>query len=176
MSTRNPRKKVWRLAFAALCVAGSSAADPLFPDQVAKDWAMPCVPKCTICHLTNQGGYNTLRPTTQGDPGFGANLKTLYDLNVSDKASIHPALASNKTDKLDSDSDGKPDFDELSTGMDPNDPAAGASVCGGDSGPEYGCVRVAKTGPSNRASGVAAVMTLVGLVAIQRRRTRRAAR
>jgi len=174
-SNRMPHIAVWALgaALATLFATGSALADPSFPAVVEQDWKMPCLPKCTICHLTLQGGFGTLRSTTNGNPGFGANLKNLYDLNTTDLSSIHKALASAKTDATDVDGDGKTDYDELSTGMDPNDPTPGASACGGDQGPEFGCVRVAKQGPVDGAASAFAIVTLIGLATLERRRRRR---
>jgi hypothetical protein len=173
-----PRIAVWALgaALATLFSTGSALADPTFPAAVEQDWKVPCLPKCTICHINLQGGFGTLRSTTNGSPGFGQNMKDMFDLNTTDLSSIHTALAANKQAGSDVDGDGKTDYDELSTGMDPNDPTPGATICGGGAGPEFGCLHVARSGSIDGAASALAMTTLIGLATLERRRRRRTTR
>jgi hypothetical protein len=164
---------VARVALSVLLVAGTSHADPSFPSAVESDWKVPCLPKCTLCHLTQLGGPGNIRTTTDGSPGFGATLRDLYGLSVGNVSSIHSALAQAKAGNSDVDGDGKTDYDELSTGMDPNDPTPGATICTGDTGPVYGCVRVARPGPVDGAASTFAIATLIGLATLRRRGARR---
>jgi hypothetical protein len=153
----------------ALLLAADASADPAFPKSLQQHWNVPCTPSCGVCHFDASGGPAKIRKTTNGKPGFGAKLLS-YGLDVGDLSSINAALDADKSDQSDVDGDGKSDFDELSVGDDPNDPTPGASVC---SGPEFGCVRVARQGPVDGVASVsAAAVLLLGLTALRRRRRR----
>jgi hypothetical protein len=160
------------LALSSVLVLGASnaSADPALPKLLADHWKMPCVPSCAVCHLDANGGPGRIRTTVNGKTGFGGKLLG-YGLDVSTPSSINAALDIAKDDKSDVDGDGHTDFDELSVGDDPNDPAQGASVCG--TGPEFGCVRIARQGPVDGVGSVSAAAVLaLGLAALRRRRVR----
>ena len=167
-SNRLPVLSLAGAVAAALLVASSAAADPTFPGKLAKDWDLPCIPLCTVCHKDNRGGVGTLRTTTNGFPGFGSFLKGQYNLNTADLSSLEPALAAAKKDGTDVDHDGRTDYDELSQGLDPDDPNNTQPICG--AGPEFGCVRVARPGPVDDVASVAGALVLVfGAGALRRR-------
>jgi hypothetical protein len=164
----------WRVAraLASLTLLGatSASADASFPARLQKDLGMPCLPPCTVCHLDSQGGFGKLRNTTNGNPGFGKKLHSdQYGLVVQDFNTLEPALQADEADKSDVDGDGTPDIDELKKCEDPNDPTLGASLLA--TGPEFGCVRVARQGPVDGVGAVSAAAVLaLGLAALRRRR------
>lgn len=161
------------LVAVGMLVASSAGADPTFPAKLKADLDMPCIPGCVVCHRDSSGGFGTLRTTTTGNPGFGANLKNSYGLNVLDPKTLESALKSAEADKPppDVDGDGTPDIDELKSGEDPNDPTPHASVC--SAGPEFGCVRIARQGPVDGVASVAGAAVLaLGVAAFRRRRAR----
>jgi MYXO-CTERM domain-containing protein len=159
-------------ASAVLLVAASAAADASFPERLAKDLSMPCTPPCTICHVDTKGGFGTLRNIASGKPGFGKTLhQPEFGLVVSDFNTLETALQADEAAKSDVDGDGTPDIEELKKCEDPNDPTPGASLLA--TGPEFGCVRVAKPGPVDGVASVAAAAVLVlGAAALRRRRAR----
>ena len=156
------------LVVTALLSAGTAAAQPNFPELLAKALAMPCTPQCTVCHRDNNGGFGTLRKTVQGSSGFGVNL-TQFGLAVGDPGSVASSAQAADEAGQDSDGDGTPDVTELRAGDDPNDATAGATVCGAQ-GPEYGCARVAPAAPLDTTALGVSLVTLAGLTLLRRRR------
>jgi hypothetical protein len=128
--------------------------------------------------MDNNGGAKRLRDITNKSgmttAGFGKHLQSiapLYggNLDGNNPDSLIPVLdlVMANPPLPDVDGDGTDDFAELRVGADPNDPAPGASVCGG---PVYGCGRLAKPGPVDDVAAVsAAAVLLVGLSALRRR-------
>lgn len=153
-------------------VAAPAAARSEFTGDVARDLNMPCEPDCTLCHRTLAGGPGNLRfvKGTQDVPGFGFALKGDFGVDVSNRDSLGPALQAAEAAGSDVDGDGVPDITELKAGDDPNDPTAGARLCG-SSAPEYGCLRVAPRGSVDSTGALAGIaVLLVGASRLHRRR------
>ncbi|HVU01651.1 MAG TPA: thrombospondin type 3 repeat-containing protein [Polyangiaceae bacterium] len=160
------------LALAALSFGLPASADPGLPAEITSDWGLPCTPSCSICHLDASGGPGRIRATTNGNAGFGDNLRNNHDLNVYTPSTWKQTFDDAKAHPDDVDGDGKTDYDELVAGEDPNDPAPGAKYACANAGPEFGCVRVAKQGPVDGVGSVSALVTIFVGVALLRRRRR----
>lgn len=146
----------------ALCVSPARAS-PIFPDAVRAAVPMDCTPQCTICHLTNEGKYGTLRPG-----GFGANLVRL-GLVATQKGTVAFAIEEARDAELDSDEDGMTDLEELAAGRDPSNRNPGALTCGG---PEYGCGagRIAKGAPVDAKTAAVVALAIAACGALARAR------
>ncbi|HEY4105490.1 MAG TPA: hypothetical protein VGM44_16440 [Polyangiaceae bacterium] len=125
-----------------------------------------CVPLCTACHNTTQGGPKNIN-------AFGTTLKK-YELLPGNPALVDIAIqglkAANPPD--DSDGDGVSDIDEINAGDSPSLPgAAGTSqFCPNIA---YGCgARIATRPPADRVSLFGLASVALGLVSWRRRRTR----
>jgi len=160
------------VAVCSLLPAGARA-NPLFPGWLQTDVPMPCVPHCTICHLTDAGGVGTITPGSMGAAWqqmfqLDGNLQSADALHANLTSALNAARASMQ----DSDHDMVPDDVELNQGRDPNKADPNAMICGAGvpTGPEYGCVRVARQGPIDSVGAAAgALVALIGLAAIRRR-------
>jgi len=137
---------------------GSAEASQNYPSAMQSALDMPCVPPCTICHVTDLGGAGTaIKPFVNALRGAGP-------VGPGNEAGLLQALANTKaaSPPVDSDSDGTDDIAELTEGTDPN--AKGeARVCG----PAYGCgAHISRTPPARDgtalviAGGMAALMVL----------------
>jgi len=155
------------LAMAAASLSGSALASRTFPDAVKAAVPMPCVPQCTICHQTNDGGFGTLRPN-----GFGMHLRDQYDLMWGQPATVAPAINAARP-VLDGDGDKLLDVAELEDGGDPNSADPKATTC--DQGPEYGCGagRIARGDSLDGVATLFAVSALAVGAAFFRRRVLR---
>lgn len=144
---------------AASIVATKASASPTFPDAIqAARPNMPCVPQCVLCHTTNLGGYGTAVTP------FAAAMVSKGKLRPAHTETVGPALKALDTLRIDSDSDGIPDVEELDQGTNPNgDSVALCSDVG------YGCVRVA---PHGRPTTSVIAAALVALIWGARRRGR----
>jgi hypothetical protein len=110
-----PRACFTLLALASSLVAPRIAsASPNFPAEVQKEWALPTVPDCIVCHQNDLGGVGTATKP------FARSLER-EGLVEEDIGSLDMALAALKAQNTDSDGDGIPDIDELQMGTDPND-------------------------------------------------------
>jgi hypothetical protein len=168
---------------AAVLLAEAAHANYEFPARLAKALDMPCKPTCLVCHGTLLGGKNNFRKVIidgQPFPGFGEHLHSLLcGLDGDRPESLEPALTCmmDMDPTSDVDRDGKPDLAELAVGQDPNDPATDAPLCGeaAESGPLYGCARVAPQAPfDDVALAVGAGITLLGMSALRRPKGSRA--
>jgi hypothetical protein len=157
---------------AAVFTAAGARANPAFPTLLQQNVPMPCLPPCTICHLTNAGGPGMIRPMSMG------TTWPMYGLDGTQPASLVPALTNARGAMQDTDHDTVPDDVELNAGADPNNPAMGAMICGASGGTgtppagpsNYGCFRVARQGSVDGAGAVAAALVaLTGLSAVRRR-------
>jgi hypothetical protein len=151
------------------------------PAFVRARYNLPCTPECTLCHGTNAGGFYNIRSTVvNGQPlpkdmngvnvGFATSLKAcgFEPTNQATWPTAFQTCENNPT--LDLDQDGHQDMQEVRDGTDPNDPAPDALICG--SGPEYGCVRVARGNTVDGCALVTSGAVLFAGIAFTRRRRR----
>jgi hypothetical protein len=145
-STRSRFAIALGLALASF-VSASAEASQAFPSTVMAEYDMPCAPTCTLCHTTNPGQAGT---AFMGQPfGRAVFANGALPTNVD---SLKKALAAIKTNKVDSDGDKTPDFEELAQGDDPGK-AGEARLCG----PNYGCgAHIAKAPAKNGGAWVLA--------------------
>lgn len=159
------------LALAALLLLSAPChAHNTFPQQIADQLNMPCVPQCTICHRDNLGGFNTVvQPFGVAMRGVGLTF---------DPTTVTGAVNKLEAAMTDSDGDGTGDILELSAGQDPN---GNVDLCSIKS-PQYGCgARIAAPLAPDHSGAVAAliVASVLGASAhrgARRRRQRRSAR
>ena len=164
---RAPTLLVPFVATAVLVLAKPAEASIPYAQYISDALSMPCVPPCTICHLTPQGGKGTVRKP------FGQKAMALGLIDIVDggtDALLVTTLNKMRSMPTDSDSDGDPDIDELAAGFDPN--VAGGSVC---DGPQYGCGASVAPIPAKRSgdptAAVAAFLTvLAGALTMRRQR------
>lgn len=129
------------LAFGVSVSLPARASEP-FPAHLAEKYEMPCVPACTLCHLTSDGGARNFRE------GFVVSLldvqrETGLTIEGGVATSLDPLLAVIESRAIDQDKDGIPDIDELGAGTDPGGAGMLCDV------PKYGC------GASSASSSVA---------------------
>lgn len=163
MVTLRSAFRVSLIAMAVGAVARRTEASPAFPDEIARVLDMPCVPECVLCHTTNLGGYGTaLTPFAAAmvsTPPVGEKLQAMQTETVA------LALGDLDTLKVDSDTDGISDTDELKQGTNPNGDSV--RLCS-DIG--YGCARVA---PQGNPYPLASAALLFAFAWRARRRTER---
>ncbi len=123
-----------------------------YPQQLADELNMPCVPQCTICHRDNLGGFSTVV-----EP-FGIAMQkeglTFFP------PTLEPAVKKLETDMVDSDGDGVSDILELSAGQDPN---GSIDLCAIKS-PQYGCGAHIAQPPSPDHSGAIAALFMASVL------------
>ena len=162
------------LLFAAgsLAVTRPAHASSDYPPalKAALDKAFPnvthCVPLCTACHNTTQGGPGNINV-------FGAELENLGLLPGNAAlvdVAIQALVAANPPP--DSDGDGTSDVDELNAGDSPSiaGPAGVGQFC-----PDinYGCgAHIAAAPPRDRLSLIPAALVALGLIAARRRKSK----
>lgn len=161
--TRRARPVRVAVSAAVLFLAPGALASPDYPTAIQDELGTPCVPQCTLCHTTNPG-----RAGTASQP-FVNTLK-VPGMNTSGLRTAIRALAADQSaDAPDTDGDGVSDVDELLQGHDPNVEGAG-DICALDV--RYGCgARVEPRGAVSPLGPIAAVLTVLGLVLLVRRRT-----
>jgi hypothetical protein len=143
-----------------------AAASEPFPAYIAEKYEMPCVPACTLCHLTNLGGATSFRV-----PGLGFTLLTIANdvtgatIESGVPESMDPNFAAMAAMGTDTDMDGTPDLDELKLGTDPG--GSSTPVC---DVPKYGCgASVASTAPT-RFGALALAASVMLVLGLRRRR------
>jgi hypothetical protein len=151
------------LAAGVTLTVPATASEP-FPAYIAAKYEMPCVPACTLCHLTNLGGATNIK-----SPGFGLTLLTVDAMNHMLEAGVPEtmdwALASMEAMGSDTDMDGSPDITELRLGTDPN--GSSTPLC---DVPKYGCgASVANTAPT-RFGALALAASVMLVLGLRRRR------
>jgi hypothetical protein len=140
----------------ALLAPALAVASPDYPERLSDELGLQCIPQCTVCHETLEGGIGTATKP------FGLSMQINGGLKDKDSDLIPIALAT-----CNSDQDDLPDVEELRQGRDPNVPGAGL-LCG----PEYGCgARIEPRGTTDWAAVVAAALMALGFV-VSRRRAR----
>jgi hypothetical protein len=135
---------------------GRASASPEFPGVIASHLSLSYVPKCTICHATNDGDAGP------ADTLFAASM-VARGLRADDDDSLRVALDAMGRDRVDSDGDRMRDIDELSWGLDPNV----RHVPQGDVAPPvtYGCSAVGSTG----GGGAGLVVVAAAICALARK-------
>ncbi|HVJ17326.1 MAG TPA: thrombospondin type 3 repeat-containing protein [Polyangiaceae bacterium] len=156
----------WFLLAFLWCTAAS--ASEVFKEVVARDWGLDEQPECVLCHKTNDGGARTAtRPF--------AVTPSRYDVQGGNPGSLSAALRQVRSDQTDSDADGYSDYDEVTTGLNPNDASDGPEE--GPIGPppysgplpQHGCSAASPAAPSSAAS---ALLIALGLSWLGHRRAR----
>jgi len=162
-------------ASASLFVAHTAHADQSYPQKVkdALDQLDPmnqhCVPQCTLCHRSSEGGAGTTNV-------FGSHMVTIGGVGrngETDTAGMLAALTALQTAMTDSDGDMTPDIAELEVGDAPAvaGPAGVSQVC---SDIKYGCGAHIAPAPRVDHFGLfAAGLTVLGFAAVRRRRRAR---
>jgi hypothetical protein len=140
-------------------VSFHAAASESFPEYLAEKYEeMPCVPGCTLCHITNLGGLNTMRPGSFGASLYLTGIALGSPPEAGAPTSLDPVLAAMEAMGTNIDMDDAPDIDELKAGTDP-----GGGVEPLCDVPQYGCgASVAPTAPTRLgALGLAFSVMLV---------------
>ena len=132
-----------------------------YPQQLADELNMPCVPQCTICHRDNLGGFSTVV-----EP-FGIAMQKVGLTFFP--PTLEPAVKQLEASGVDSDGDGVPDIVELSAGQDPN---GNVDLCAIKS-PQYGCGAHIATPPSADHSGAIAALFIASVLGASAHRSAR---
>jgi hypothetical protein len=128
-----------------------------FPDRLQEATHAPCVPQCSICHESVQGGGPADQP-------FAKSLRRMGKLEGPD--AIKYAVDQLEQQNVDSDGDGVGDIAEIRAGKDPNY-ARDALICL----PDVGCgAHVSREAPSDGLSVVLALGVALALVLTRRSR------
>lgn len=178
--TASHRKLDSKLAGALVIGASLLASAPVWADAAAPAWVqdnygLSCTPQCTLCHGSNLGGFGNFRTITVNGQSKGGFILTIKACGFvpTDQNTWKPAFDQCELNKTDTDGDGTPDIAELKEGRDPNDPNPTAILCGGDQGPTYGCVHVARKGSVDGLGLLAGGAVLFAGIALSRRRRSR---
>jgi hypothetical protein len=112
---------------AMVALAHAAQAKEQFRDAIATELHAPQKPPCSICHL---GGK------TSGATVFTPFAWTMRAYGMSDSASsVRSAIQAVEAEKVDSDGDGVPDFQEIVDGTNPNAPGTATDI----QDPQLGC-------------------------------------
>jgi hypothetical protein len=128
--------------------------------------APKCVPQCTACHLTTEGGFGTLNK-------FGLSLKDIGGLlPEGTQADVTKAFQALAAVDPDSDGDGTHDIEEISAG---NSPALAYPNGEGEFCPDikYGCgahIAAAPPPPVDGKGLFSAGVVVLGFALARRRR------
>jgi hypothetical protein len=105
----------WCAVALAVLAPAPARATSSYPPKIRTTWGVT-EPACTLCHKTLDGGASTVTKP------FGRDAVTLYGLTGgSDLKLLATVLGSMQGDGVDSDADGRSNYDELLSGTDPND-------------------------------------------------------
>ena len=150
---------VTALTLSLLVAPGVALAQPDFPDSLQKATGAPCVPQCSVCHDSVNGGGPIDQP-------FGKSLGDYGGYQGRD--AIKAGVEGMKQDNVDSDGDGVGDVDELERGTDPNY-AGDARLCL----PDAGCgAHVAPQPPDDGIDIALAIAVILGMGLSRQRRER----
>ncbi len=138
-----------------------ASASPEFPDVIRSHLSLAYVPRCTLCHATNDSDAGPV------DTPFASSMRA-RGLVADDDDSVRAALDAMRRDRVDSDGDRMADIDELSWGLDPNVPNAPQGAVAPPV--NYGCSAV--DGSAGGGSTWPGVVAAAALVAIRSRRRR----
>ena len=162
--------RAFLLAFGLLLLSHPCQAHNTYPQELADQLNMPCVPQCTICHRDNLGGFNTVvEPFGRAMQGVGL---TFFPPTLA------PAVNQLEADMTDSDGDGTSDILELRAGQDPNGDIDLCSI----KSPQYGCGAHIAAAPTPDHSGAIAALFIACVLGAsaqrgaRRRRARRPSR
>jgi hypothetical protein len=163
----------------SLAWSGSSHASDTFPAKMQETLDMPCAPQCTVCHLTNEGGFGTIKGDSFGEVAYGLGLRATDDgciptlLAALERGATGDACGGSLQEPdgsgagiIDTDADGAPDVAELRAGEDPN-VVGGEGLCV----VRYGCG--ARIAPQHGGAGLGAAgaaLVLLGLVLARARK------
>lgn len=149
-------------AVASIVTLGTNAfASSPYPEIVADELNMGCVPSCTICHIDNTGGFGSARKD------FGLAIQAV-GLEANEEDELAGYLRMLEDAASDVDGDGTPDIEELRAASDPNIPGD-KSVCG--QGPRYGCgARIAEHPTDAGGAASASMLAAILLLASRRRK------
>jgi hypothetical protein len=164
-----------------LVAAGSAMAEPAYPRKIKSTLQLNYEPPCSVCHQYGKTGDGTpIEPFAWSMRQRGLS---------ADNSSFAPALASDESDRVDSDGDGVPDTVELQVGTDPNSVAndciipsgtvTTSSQCDPDiqASPGLGCgVVVSRRDPPEGFGRIAIFGCMAGLTVWGRRRGPRPSR
>ena len=168
----SPFRLCWLVGICLLSYVRSAHASSDYPpvlaaviaEQYSDSKAAKCVPACTACHLTTQGG-----PTMMNK--FGLSLEA-NDLRPGRTDLIKPAFLKLAMTDPDSDGDGTNDIEEIQNGDSPSlaFPDGVAQWC-----PDikYGCgahIAAAPAPPVDRMGLFSAGLIVLGLAMTRRRR------
>jgi hypothetical protein len=164
------------LGLASLGIPRPARASSTYPPALkaaldALDPSVPhCVPACTACHLTAQGGPGMMNV-------FGLALETKGGLLPGNPSLVGPAVQ--KLAALvppdDADGDGVPDFVEIARGDSPSIPLPGGvnQFCPDI---QFGCgAHVASAPATDRFGLFSALLVVLGFAAARRRRAKQRA-
>jgi hypothetical protein len=153
------------LATAALVMVKPTQASTSYPGVISDALSMPCAPRCTVCHLTDKGGIDTVVTV------FGTTAISLGLTGGEQEGLLRTTLNKMRSMQINSDLDPDIDVDELTLGLDPS--VVGGELC---NGPKYGCGASVAAVPAKRgsdpAAAVAAFLTVLAGALMMRRRPR----
>jgi hypothetical protein len=150
------KRAAWALVAGAVVLArlapGRASASPEFPPVIESHLSLSYVPKCTICHATNDADAGP------ADTPFAASA-VARGLKADDDDSLRAALDAMARDRVDGDR--MRDIDELTWGSTERAPRAS-----GDVAPPvtYGCSAAASHGRRRRGAAVGVVAAICTLV------------
>jgi hypothetical protein len=175
------RPLVWFVASALVLVASRAHATAEFPAKIVTDLNVTCPNPiwdnngCTICHTSNNGGLGTATMP------FGAYMKShgLTAFNDGKLQTILAQLQAESPHTTDTNCDGKPDIDQLTTCDWQGLATKGAACGGGDGGTGvpvsvyYGCSATPSDPalPASMAIGIAGVLVVTVIRASSRKRS-----
>jgi len=152
----------WLLVMSFTLRAG---AEEPFPGGMQEAAGIPCTPTCLLCHTAIPGTRANLQQP------FGLTVFRSGKVKPGKPESMHDVVAYLRDMKIDTDSDGKLDVDELAVGSDPNFADPNKEVCG----PQYGCgahlAPVPPRGPKPVLWWLVAALSLASLVVARRSRS-----